>query len=61
MGRSNNGPVLLFFCLAVVTFLAFWPVRNNEFVQYDDSRYITENAHVQADVTWESVVRAFTK
>lgn len=41
--------------LFLVTVGLFSPVRNHQFINYDDGFYITENAHVQAGVTWEGV------
>jgi Flp pilus assembly protein TadD len=44
--------------LAVVT--AYWPVLGNEFVNYDDNEYLTDNPHVQQGLTWEAVRWAWT-
>jgi tetratricopeptide (TPR) repeat protein len=46
--------------LAMVTFIAFEQLRHNDFVHYDDDTYVTENAHVKAGLTHESVTWAFT-
>ena len=35
------------------------PAGRNDFVNYDDSDYVTENAHVKSGLTWETVVWAF--
>jgi tetratricopeptide (TPR) repeat protein len=45
--------------LVVITFAAYWPVRLNGFVQYDDPDYVTANPVVQQGLTWEGVVWAF--
>jgi hypothetical protein len=37
----------------------FWPALSNGFVGYDDPDYVTENDHVRAGLTWESVQWAF--
>ncbi|HVU25918.1 MAG TPA: tetratricopeptide repeat protein [Opitutus sp.] len=42
------------------TVLLFWRVVPYEFLNYDDPRYLTSNAHVQAGLAWSSVVWAFT-
>ncbi len=52
--------LLIYAALAVVTIVAFEQVRLNEFVGYDDDRYVTENPHVKAGMTPESVLWAFT-
>ena len=46
--------------LTLATFIAFEPVRHNEFVQYDDHTYVTENPHVTGGITHQSVTWAFT-
>ena len=52
--------VLICIVLAVVTFVAFEGVRNNNFVFYDDDKYITSNEYVQKGLSFESVKWAFT-
>lgn len=39
---------------------AYWGVKDNEFVNYDDDEYVTQNSHVQAGLTSEGIVWAFT-
>jgi len=59
--RTKNGRTLLVCCvLAGVTFAAFEGVRNNDFLNYDDDLYITDNPRVQEGLSFESVVWAFT-
>src|ERR1035441_6031482 len=50
-----------FICLALTmtTLAVFMPVAWQGFVNYDDSDYVTENAHVQSGLKWENVVWAF--
>lgn len=45
--------------LALATFLAYLPARNNDFVHYDDYSYVRRNNHVQAGLTMASVRYAF--
>jgi protein O-mannosyl-transferase len=45
--------------LAVLTVVTYWPVRLNEFVNYDDPGYVTENSHVKRGLSWPAVVWAF--
>ena len=49
------------FCLllAVTTLAVFLPVARNDYVNYDDSDYVTANAHVQSGLKWANVVWAF--
>jgi hypothetical protein len=62
MIRVGNKLYIALICagLALVTFVAFEQVRHNQFVNYDDGTYITENRHVKAGITRDSVIWAFT-
>ena len=46
--------------LVLVTLAVYWEVQNHEFVVYDDNAYVGLNHHVQAGLTREGVVWAFT-
>ena len=46
--------------LAVLTFIAFEQVRNNDFISYDDNIYITDNPHVTNGLTVDGFVWALT-
>ncbi|MHC4397004.1 MAG: tetratricopeptide repeat protein, partial [Planctomycetota bacterium] len=46
--------------LILSTLVVFRQVRSYDFVNYDDPEYVTENAHVQAGLTIESIKWAFT-
>jgi protein O-mannosyl-transferase len=47
--------------LLVLLTLAFYnPIVRNGFVNFDDNGYITDNAHVRAGLTWDTVKWAFT-
>jgi len=50
----------IYVALAVGSFAAFEPVRNNGFVNYDDGSYVTENPYVKAGLTSDSIRWAFT-
>jgi protein O-mannosyl-transferase len=52
-------PWFLCLCLALVTLAAYLPAAWQGFVNYDDSDYVTENAHVKSGLKWETVVWAF--
>ena len=46
--------------LFAATLLLYWPVRNYEFVSYDDDQFITENELVQAGITWRGLAWSLT-
>lgn len=46
--------------IALATLLVFLPVRDHEFITYDDPDYVTENPMVQAGLTLAGVQWAFT-
>ena len=50
-----------FVCLVLVllTLAVFWPLRNCDFINYDDSEYITSNRYVQQGLTSNGIVWAF--
>jgi tetratricopeptide (TPR) repeat protein len=45
--------------LAAAVLAAFWPALHCGFVYFDDPDYVTENAHVQSGLTWQSLRWAF--
>lgn len=55
-----NRPGVICALLALVTLAVYLPTAWNDFVNYDDSDYVTENAHVNDGLKWETVVWAFT-
>jgi len=52
--------LLICAALALAVIIAFEPVRHNDFVNYDDDRYVTESPHIYGGITGESVLWAFT-
>jgi protein O-mannosyl-transferase len=52
--------VLCCVLLTVSVLIAYSPVIRNGFLNYDDDRYITDNAHVKTGLTWATVKWAFT-
>ena len=60
--RETNGSLKFIICIFLVisTLAVYWQVKDHEFINYDDNRYITENGHVQVGLTGESIVWAFT-
>jgi Flp pilus assembly protein TadD len=56
---EKRNPVLCLL-LAVVTLALYNPVNRHPFVNYDDDRYVTENPHVRAGLTWSTFTWALT-
>jgi len=52
-------PGVLCLLLALTTLAVYLPLAWQGYVNYDDSDYVTENAHVQGGLTWDNVVWAF--
>ena len=47
--------------LVIATLVAYEPIRNNGFVNYDDGKYIKENPNVNNGISWQSLGWAFAK
>ena len=61
MSHSNRrSTVWALLLLAIAVLAAFWPVLDNDFVSYDDEKYVTRNRHVQMGLSLESVSWAWT-
>jgi tetratricopeptide (TPR) repeat protein len=56
---ATAGPAFVCLLLALITLAVFWPVKNCDFVNYDDPDYVTSNPHVQQGLTPASVIWAF--
>jgi Tfp pilus assembly protein PilF len=52
--------LLISAAIVVMTLVAYEPIRHNNFVNYDDGVYITENPHVTGGITRQSIAWAFT-
>jgi protein O-mannosyl-transferase len=57
---AEKRAVILCLLLAVATLAIYNPVARHPFVNYDDDRYVYENPHVKAGLTWSTVHWAFT-
>ena len=57
---SGRGVALTCAGLFLLVFLVFLPAASNDFVNYDDQDYVTENPHVKAGLTAAGVAWAFT-
>jgi len=59
-GKNGKFSVILIcLLLASATLIAFEPLRHNQFLNYDDNDYITENQHVQSGLNLKSIKWAF--
>jgi protein O-mannosyl-transferase len=56
----GNRNLVVCLLLLLVTLAVYNPVSSHPFVNYDDNLYITQNPHVRAGLTWDSVRWAFT-
>jgi protein O-mannosyl-transferase len=52
--------LLLSFLLAAATLALYSPVNHHPFLNYDDDEYVTDNAHVKAGLSGDTVAWAFT-
>jgi len=58
---SNKGQKYLICLLLILTTLVvFWQGVENDFTNFDDNQYVTENQQVQAGLTWKNLIWAFT-
>ncbi|MDB6058181.1 MAG: Tetratricopeptide 2 repeat protein [Verrucomicrobiales bacterium] len=59
---TNDNKTVLYICafLALSTLAVYWPITHHDFVNFDDFDFVTENAHVQAGLTWDSIKWAFS-
>ncbi len=53
-------PALICLALASATFAVYWQIRNNDFIDFDDKLYVTENTNIQNGLTTEAIKWAFT-
>jgi tetratricopeptide (TPR) repeat protein len=57
---ENKNYLAIAVALAVCTLLAFYPVVQNGFINFDDQSYITSNNYVKEGLSRESIVWAFS-
>ena len=57
---AENRTLIVCLLLAAVTLALYNPVSRHPFVNYDDDRYVTENAHVRQGLTGETVAWSLT-
>jgi tetratricopeptide (TPR) repeat protein len=52
--------LLITLILILSTLVVYWQVKDFDFAGYDDELYVTENSQVQAGITVEGIIWAFT-
>ena len=57
---SDIGVLFICLTLALVTGAIYWQTQTFDFVNYDDNNYVTDNPHVKAGLTANSIAWAFT-
>ncbi len=57
---SRYGKLFICLLIAATTAIAYLPVRDNGFVNYDDEEYVVKNGNVQGGLTLEGLQWAFT-
>jgi tetratricopeptide (TPR) repeat protein len=58
--NNRYSAAFVYVVLLLVTFTVYWPVRNHDFVIFDDEIYVSQNPHVQAGLTATDVRWVFT-
>jgi len=53
-------PLLICLSLAILTIIAFSPLKDSGFIVYDDSQYVTKNVYVQSGLNADSIRQAFS-
>lgn len=53
--------VFIILLLAAGTLFIYWQVQHQEFIDYDEEIYITDNPHVRQGLTWDNLRYAFTE
>jgi tetratricopeptide (TPR) repeat protein len=57
--KSTFSSLKIYLILIIITMIAFEPVRQNDFVSYDDSSYITKNTNIKTGINFKSLEWAF--
>jgi protein O-mannosyl-transferase len=57
--KQNYSAVFLSLTLAAATWAIYSPVAHHPFVDFDDQYYVTQNAHVQAGLSWQTFIWSF--
>ena len=57
---QQKHPLIISLLLIAVILIAYWQVKDFDFICFDDKPYVTENHHVQAGLTIKGFTWAFT-
>ncbi|NQT10955.1 MAG: tetratricopeptide repeat protein [Desulfobacteraceae bacterium] len=57
---NRRREIIICILLIAASLVVYWQITNHGFINYDDGNYVTENSHVQAGLTFESIKWAFT-
>jgi tetratricopeptide (TPR) repeat protein len=60
LAQPSRWILLLILLVVVATVALYFPVNHHPFVNYDDDEYVTENVHVKAGLTGETLAWALT-
>ncbi|MBW2364726.1 MAG: tetratricopeptide repeat protein [Deltaproteobacteria bacterium] len=55
-----RGELLIYIFIAITIFAAYWHLPKNDFISFDDNLYVTENLHVQEELTAKKLIWTFT-
>lgn len=58
--RAIRPELVVILALACLTLATFWPVRNFDFINYDDDIYIVKNPHLADGLSWKGIRWALT-
>ncbi|MBW1984920.1 MAG: glycosyltransferase family 39 protein, partial [Deltaproteobacteria bacterium] len=51
---------MIYIFIAITIFAAYWHLPKNDFISFDDNLYVTENLHVQEELTAKKLIWTFT-
>jgi tetratricopeptide (TPR) repeat protein len=60
MQKKNSTLIFICVALALLTAIAYWQVKDYDFINFDDNVYVFENDHVQSGLSWNGVRWAFS-
>ncbi|MFC1515908.1 tetratricopeptide repeat protein [Thermodesulfobacteriota bacterium] len=56
---KRHTPIIICLLLVISILVAYWQVADNDFINYDDTAYVTKNRNVKAGLSREGVLWAF--
>jgi len=59
--KNKNGKIMIsIFIIALITFISFYPSLNNDFTNWDDPVYVTENSLI-TNLNYDNIKQIFSK